>query len=1431
MAKKPSTRRFKVARLVVVLVAIAAFGAGAFFLHKYQVQRHAGELLVRAEAAGTEHNWTAAAALYQSYLNFRPKDADAVVKYLSVLEELNKTDPGTVAKLTGVYERLMSIDPERTDERRKLVGHYITVQRYAAAREHLRQLMSDPKIGPDDPDLNDLYALCDEKDRKFPDAIARLTKLVRGGHAGPEAHLRLALMLHFEAPTEESPEEAKRLLDQLVAANPEDVKVRLARAKFRRLTDGAERAWPDVEHAYKRSPGGKENADVAIALADVAGTAEQLSLAKEALEGASHAAPADTRLALILADVLIRTNDVAAAKRALAAAAKAATTASEASASRPDLTLIEVADRLLDLGDTEAARSVAEQCAKDAKTKFFADYLVGRVRLAEGNWPAAVALLRQAIVPKSGLEKFPVRAFKAQLALADCYTRANNPDLRLRAFQTALTYDQNNVFARLGAAESLLRTGNIKGAIAIYQPLAATVPAARLALAQLRLNEQLALPEKDRSWAAVEGAIGPDPLTPDLAVLKANMLMYRGNPTAADALLDATVKRAPTDAAPWVALAAVRGAASPEAGLKVIDEAEGKVASPRVEFLLTRAQFLARSSPPDLKGLAAIADESKVGSLKKPDRARLLYDLGVLYAGLGKTAEAVAVLKRSADEGPYDLAPRILLFDLALQTKDVPLQDKILSELDVLDGPDGPYRVVAELTRALPATKPGDTAHIASLRARATTAQSQRETWGRVHVILGDLDLLEGNPDAALDQYRRALELGERDINLVRNATSLLVERQGHAEALELLTRTARSGPMPADMLKQLTLLRAEFGEESERTLGWARSEAAAGSKDYRDQLARYHVFAANNARPDALKAVEQALVLNETAPEVWVELVRIQVGGGAKADAETAAERAEEKLKPVLEKPETRPVAELALGVCRELLGDMAGAEKWYRSAVKDRPTDPDTVRRLLVLFQRTGRAKEAESLLDGLIKPGNPPATQRWARRVLAFSQIGGPDGYARLGSAVELVDQNLRDGNDQLDDRRAKAIILAADPFKQSEAIELLVDSARKLPLSPEQNYLLARLYRLQEKLPQAETALRAATRAAAVAVPEHLALLVRVQLEGGNGTGAAETIRRLKLVAPAAWETTVEEARALAANGKTDQAVAIVTAAPGNDATAALVSRVGPLLEEIGCKDAAAKVYERVAKTGGQPNSHAPLVGYLIRSHKYAEAAALAFAHEKTAPVGLTARLLAADARSHPPETLPQADRAAWRETTVKIDNWIADKLKADPANATLRLARADLDDVLGRFDDEIKAYEAALATDPNNDGILNNLAMLLAVHAKDGSDRPLKTINRAIALKGPRPSFLDTRAVVHIAARHYDLAINDLAAAIAQDRKPAYYFHLAQAYQAQGADDKPDLADLRDKALAQAKVRGLTKAMLHPKEWGEYDKLVGAQGGR
>jgi tetratricopeptide (TPR) repeat protein len=365
------------------------------------------------------------------------------------------------------------------------------------------------------------------------------------------------------------------------------------------------------------------------------------------------------------------------------------------------------------------------------------------------------------------------------------------------------------------------------------------------------------------------------------------------------------------------------------------------------------------------------------------------------------------------------------------------------------------------------------------------------------------------------------------------------------------------------------------------------------------------------------------------------------------------------------------------------------------------------------------------------------------------------------------------------------------------------------------------MLARIY-MEDK--QYQQALKYLTQAARdpMPVPEHLALLSKVQILLGYTANAASTVKQLKAVAPASWEAASEEARLLARTGDKTGAARRLLGTNMARTPGEITGRIAPFLEEIGCTEAAEKALaDELAKSPG-PTAHVPLTTFYLRTGHFERAAATARKYDgpKTPP-GLTARLLSAAVYARP-RSREDAD-GSWARTVAEIQKIIAEKDKTSPNNVDVLYAKAELADAAGKFDEALSLYERCLDLKKDGDVYLNNAAVMLALLKKDAGDRPVKLADRVIAIRGPRPEFLDTRGLCDLAAGNTKKAVEDFTLATRFDPKAVYFYHLSVA------QDRAQYPLLSYAALTEAEKRGLNaktyKDQLHPLEWPVYEALT------
>jgi tetratricopeptide (TPR) repeat protein len=1395
-------RTVRKGRLLTVLGAFALLGVGTVLAHEVQFRRQAGLLAAQADGVAAT-NPASALPIYRQYLNFRPRDVEVMGRYVETLERAaTKRDRDQVA-LIDAYEKFLLLDESQTDVRKKLIGLLMKYGSnenarmfYSNARMHLNKLKDlEGKPFETDPWLYESFAKCELGESKYQNlkkATDYLEEAVKRG-AGPESQYLLAGLLRFDDKSPPALQRADEIMKVLVAERPNDPVARLASLRYWRACDQPEKAKADVE--FLRASAGKAGADVLLAVANVDLQDNKLDAAKALLAKGVEEFQDDVRFKLNLTNVLIRLNQSKDAVKLL-------------SDSLPHLrpgepVYLQVLDKLIDLGQTQTVTAALPSLDKDEAAKPHADYVRARLALKTGDWAVA---LGHADACADVINRMPDFAGCGSLLQAHGHALAGNPDAQLAAATAALRQDRTLSSAKVLQGEAYERLGQYGRAAEAFRDVRTTVAGAKLSLVKAMLFDQLTREPKARSWRDLEAELAGPTLDADLTVVRAQMLVAQNQNGEAVRAVEAAVEKFPRHVGLHVARAQLRSTtANPAAGLAALDEAE-KACGDAVEFRLTRASLLTRDpATATTPRLTAVGE--KVDGFNANDRYRIWYALGETFVSLSRPAEAETFFRKAADLAATDLPSRIALFDLACAKPDFAKANAVAEEFRSIEGANGPTYVVCKTIAELPSLDRKKPGRAVELRRAVEAVKPRKEGWGRLYAVLGDLNEILGNADGTVENYVKAIERGDRSKALLAKTHQLLTQRRQYEQANAILARAGRLAG-PTDVVK--------WG--SAWGLATADPKAALDTLDPNsrkpgEQVLRAQLFVLIGKPQEAEAAFREALdITRGEAADIWVSFVRFLVSAGRPDDARKAYNEAKTKVKPVEGTPSVVP---FALGLCLEAMGDYKGAEEKYRAALAAGGESHLPLAQLANLYQRLGRRADAESLLTTALRTESAAPNRRQFRRQLAVSKVSHATGYQFLPEAVALVEENIAEAN-QIEDIRAKALILAVDATRSGQAKDLLLDTAKRFPLTAEENALLARLCLAENDPAQAETYLLAATRTPNV-VPEHLALLARVQSQLDKAVPAKATVDKLKLLAPASWDAAAESARLAARAG--DKTTAAKTMLAHSYATDPGVSArtVAPFLEEIGCLPEAEAQFERALKETNAPTRHTYLAGYYLRHGQPQKAIdlAMAFATKPDVPVDITCRILSGAVHSR----AGRKSDAAWDRSVADVRAFIKSHVEKWPNNAGVRYAEAELADAEGRYDDAIAAYEAALAIQPGNAIYENNLAFLLAVHGPANSNRPLELIESVIRKMGPAPTSLDSRAVVHTAAGRPLDAIKDLTVALQLSQNPVYRFHLAVAY------DKANNPRMRDAAMTLALADKLTREKLHPKEWPTFDRLT------
>ncbi len=1459
-------------RLLIVGVSFLALGGVAFGVHHLQVKSQVSIYRDRADQSAAEVNGDATKrgeviALYAKYLKFRPTDETAYQKYANLLFEQGRAAPQTLPpeRVASGVEGFLRVFPAHTDERRQLAELYVKNGKLKNAREHVEMLFAVPGGAfKSDIEVLELAAECEFGMGDIGKALVHLNKAVETGKAPVRVYKRALELNYANAADPRRNANIAGLLEALLRdprfAN--DLLARVAAAQFQRFLGLGElqNARDNITYALTAIPGGPDDPETLLAAAEIAvaeirtldQVPEKLREAGKHLRHAHKRDPKNLAVGTLLAEVLTRQNQKDEGVEILRGVAKLLT--------KVDSDYTMVVDRLIDLGEQTDSAAMADVIAADETRKSLGSYFRGRLALLKQDWPAAQRLLEDAGPKVAGVRVFHK---KAMVGLAGCYAVVQNPDKQLEYCQKALRDDPNYPLALIGEAEALFRLGKVADALRRYRTLVNEFQLIdyRPELVRLELFDVMAQPVEleVRNWERFEASLGPVAARgAEIFVFDADSRVVRGKRDEAVKLLrdwlDTNLKD-PKAAAVFVALARIQGGTI-EAALSVLDQAQAKLGD-RVDIRLARVGLLVLRPKPaipadfDLLG----ADSAK---FSKDEQFRLWYGLG---SGAGRVADtqkpdeepakalraaALKYLRTAADMMPKDLTCRAALLDhgLAAGAAGTAAVEQSLKEIAEVEGKDGPFGALGAIAIKLPGVqKMTDGAQRAAavqeLRELARRVRELRPGWGRVYVAIAELDMIEGLNDAALTNYTAAIDKGERQEFVIRRAVDLCRVKKQDDKAVALLNKLRTEVRLPDDLdryraIRDL-LAAPELPKNSRPTVD---SIAPADSKDYRMQLLRGSLLVTIREDADSLVAFRRAVELNDQSPETWGALVSQLLRVNKLNDANRAVVQAEKVLtaKPAANK-ETETERKLALGGLHEMVGDTKTALGYFTAAAVDAPLDLNAVRQLILFFQRNGRAMEAEEML---LKAKEAAATDlaRWARRHLALTMISRSNAYNVRGDALALIERNLAVAANDPEDVKVRAVIWTVDPVTREDGIKVLKTYGARGDLTPDEFYLLGRLSFDQGHYGDADQWFKLAARIRPGVTAEHLAAVVRVSLALKQVNSANIALERLKLNNPNSWEAVCEEARVLNYKSKNhaalaeadeakkllDQARTLIQKFPNWDTGDNVPYRSGPLLEELGLIADAEAVYKKYLAANTNPGAHQPITVLYIRQKQPEKAVDLAFEREPKAPVLLTARLLTGAVRTKRPDITTEAKVEKWLEAALV-------KAASDPElEAALIGARAELCDARGEYDKAIKEYELALTAfgriaNPKgrNDVVVNNLCMLLALHEPKRANDAVKMMSDLIAIRGPVPSFLDTRAVAYLVSSRPEQAIKDLEMALVQYDRGTYHFHLAWAYDLNVLEAKRVLAA---DELKKARALGLTATDLHPIEFEKYKALLG-----
>ncbi|HTU19783.1 MAG TPA: tetratricopeptide repeat protein [Gemmataceae bacterium] len=1407
------TLNLKFAACLVVLLAL--FGTAVHFLHGYQVKRNASALLDQARRAREEGLDDKAAEYLGNYLRYVPGDDDALAEYALLLDKLAKS-PKAQMRAYLVLDQVLRRQPERQDIRRRLAELAMKFGRFNDGEEHLSQLRQDP---PKDAEIEELLGRCQLGRSKYRPARESFESAIKLSPDRIDSYVALAYLFHDRAADIKQKGEkldgnnkADETLTAMIAANKDSYKAYLGRAQYLRRTARPEKlvealaeAEKDLAEARRLAP---EEADLYLASAEFAHARQDFAKVREYLRQGCDKHPKDARMYRFLAGTELEdgmTDEAAACLR-------------RGLEHVPDDRSLqwELANVLVQQNKNDEADKLAEQLRKEHVPPNLLDYLQARLLLNKNEWLSSARLIERTYPHLSADRRL---AEQAGLQLAFCYERLGDADRANAAYSRALAVNDLSAAARVGVARTLALTGQLSQAIDQYQqvlklprvPVSAPADLARLLILR---NRQEAQPNWEEVDDLLRWAAKAHPSI-EITILQAEVDADQGDFTAARGKLEKAGDKAERPVEVWVALGALENRQRrPADALTLLDEAERQLGD-RVELRLARIRHWgARRGDEARKELVRLAETNKFSS---EQQQVLLRALATAHARIGNTDEARRLWAQLAEQQKDALDVRIAQFDLAMTAGDEAGVAAVLEDMKRIEGPDGTIWRYGQASHLIAqARKEQEAAARAPALNEAhellLSVASRRPRWSRVSYSEAQIDDLRGKPDAALANYRRAIQLGERGSLAIQRTAELLNWKRRYSEAYALLRKLPPETPLSEGMQKLYAEVALQGGNDSGRALELAEKAVAAGATDYRQHLWLGRMLWATRQPKKAEAAFRRAVRLADKAPEAWVTLIQYLVADKRTKEAEAEIDKARAKLP--------KDQADLALAQCYEAVGKLDRAQEFYQAALVAHPEDVPALQGAAGFALRTNKIPDAVAHLEKIVqlKFKDRDAADA-ARRVLAVVKTLRGD-YQESRMALELVglleEGNVVDPRDgqTAQERRTQATLLAMQRSRgdRRRAIPILEDLIKRQEALPADRFLLAQLHEAMDDWPKARNEMLTLLSLPRGDAPRHLAYYARLLLRHEQPKEAEVWLRKLEKQQGDPFVVTEILARIAKAQGKGEEAVRLLERyAAGKDANRAAVAA---LLEELKETAAAERMYRAYVDVmhSKRPESVLVLAQFLGRQQKIGEALDLCERAWKSAPLAATQVCLILLSQ-------PSATPAHYQ----RVERWLEAEAAKSNVTSSFSSALAHVKTLQGRFDEAEAIYRKAIAKNPRDGMALNNLAYLLAMR-RERLDEAMQRVQQTFELLGPRPNLLDTRAVVLLSKGASELAIKDLKDAIAERPSATAYFHLAQAhYQARDRQ----AARL---ALQQAKARGLQTATLHPLEKTAYEELTRQLGG-
>ena len=631
--------------------------------------------------------------------------------------------------------------------------------------------------------------------RKFDEAQKSYKKAIENAIAGKRtqatAYSKLAELLRYRL---SNPKEADQWMAKLVRVNPKSYKAHYLRAAYLAQAHLDDEALLEACKAKELAP---DDVDVLLLAAQCNIAKKKYDNARDCLAHGIKMHPSSILMHMAMSDVESRAGNRDKAVAALRNGIKAT--------DRNPTLLWHLASVLIDGNKLDEARRILDELRTKPFSRPMIDYGDARIEFVQGHWKTALDRLNRVrpVIMDPRDPRYAQYVAQIDYFLAVCYYQLGNREQEVEALRRVLdanpTLGDNNpviVGAKKLMAGLARQRGDLGDTLKDYldrERAGQLDPAGRLQLAQLLVINIARQKAGQRNWSPVEKLLDAVekslPNSPDVSVVRANILVAQGRAVDAEKLLLKTRDKYPKQFTAWRALVALAIHA------KDWEKAEGlltgsqKALGDTVEVRLLESQYVvlhgSRDARPRLRKLAKNADRFS-------ERERLQLWIGLLGAALqvGDKELGGALAQKIAEKQPNNVQIRQLRFEQAFATGDIAATERALKEMEAVAGQDSYWLYGQALLLYLKARNSKDAGPLwEKALGYLKRARDVRKDWSRIPLVEAEIYDRQQKVDLALQSYLEAIELGDRNPAGIQRAVEIFFQSQRYADAHRLLER------------------------------------------------------------------------------------------------------------------------------------------------------------------------------------------------------------------------------------------------------------------------------------------------------------------------------------------------------------------------------------------------------------------------------------------------------------------------------------------------------------------------------------------------------------------------------------------------------------------------------------------------------------------